>query len=274
MTSVMTPRSKLFVRQISMVLLGTAPVMVAASAPCLYRGLDADTRVINRSGEISAPYPVSLTSNDCSRLRVANGTVVVYEVSPEGVQLTAKPVSSGPLLPAMEGSSAARTDTVGIFKQIVVVLEGVSRTKTGSSRSAEGDYLAASLPIGRLAQPASDLSLQLGPVADTNLGSFELFVGGKSAQRQNGPSQLIKLPQHLLKAGTQLRWKLEYSGSKYEGGFTVEPANTLAELKQRVSRENPDDSDEIAKKLRLAFAMSAEGYSWDARELIRSALVP
>ena len=268
----MAPRFILFVRQMSLILLGVLPMVDAAARPCLYRGLDQDARVINRSGEITNPYPVSLTSNDCSRLRVANGTVVVYGIGPEGAQLVAKQVSRGSLLPVADGESPASTSTAGIFNQIVVVLEGVNRTKTGSSRSAEGDYLAASLPTGRLEEPAGDLTLQLGPIADTNLGSFELFVGGKLAQRQSGPSQLIKFPQHLLKAGMQLRWKLEYSGSKYEGGFTVDPPNALDELKRHVFREIPDEADEIATKLRVASAMSAKGYTWNARELIRSAL--
>ncbi|RFO97882.1 hypothetical protein DIC66_03915 [Rhodoferax lacus] len=256
------------------VLLSTLQLAAAAATPCLYRGLDADARVINRSGEISAPFPASLSSNDCSRLRVANGVVVVYGVGADGAQLTSRQVSRGPLLPASDGSSPATADTAGILKQIVVVLEGVSRTKTGSSRSAEGDYLAASLPSGRLAQPVADLSLQLGPSPDANLGSFEVLVGGKSVQRQNGPAQWIKFPLSVLKPGANVRWKLEYSGTKYEGTFAVEPAGTMEALKQRLQNDSQGDTDEIVTQLRVASGLSAEGYAWDARELIRTALVP
>lgn len=256
------------------VLLGGAHLFAQAGAPCLYRGMDADARVINRSGEISTPFPVSLSSNDCTRLRVANGVIVVYGINPEGAQLTSKQVISGPLLPSSDSSGASAAATMGILKQIIVVLEGVNRTKTGSSRSAEGDYLAASLPNGRLAQPAGDLVLQLGPTADANLGAFELFAGGKSVLRQSGPSQWIKVPLTFLKPGAQVRWKLEYSGVKYEGSFAVESPSTLAELKQRLMVENASEADEIVAKLRVASALSAEGYAWDARELIRTALAP
>ena len=147
-------------------------------------------------------------------------------------------------------------------------------TQTGSSRGAEGDYLAASLPIGRLAQPVADLSLQLGPTPDANLGSFELLVGGKSMQRQNGPAQWIKFPLALLKPGANVLWKLEYSGTKYEGAFVVERASTMEALKQHLQNDTQGDTDEIVTKLRVASGLSAEGYAWDARELIRTALVP
>jgi sirohydrochlorin ferrochelatase len=99
-------------------------------------------------------------------------------------------------------------------------------------------------------------------------------VGGKSVLRQSGPAQFIRLPQALLKVGSQARWKLEYSGVKYDGTFTVEAPDSLRALTQRLQRENQGDPDEIVTKLRVASALSAEGYAWDARELIRTALTP
>jgi hypothetical protein len=245
-----------------------------AAASCMFRGADADARVINRSGEISTPYPMALSSNDCSRLRVANGTVTVYGTGSEGAQVSSRQVSRGPLLPASDAPAAAGTDTGAILKQIVVVLEGVSRTKTGSSRGAEGDYLVASLPTGKLAEPSTDLVLTLGPAPDANLASFELLVGGKPVYRQNGAAQTIKLPQAFLKAGTPVRWKLDYAGAKYEGQFTVEPAATLAALKQSLQKETPAGGDALVTKLSLAADLGQAGYAWDARELIRAALTP
>ncbi len=256
----------------TLLLLGTLPMGAMAAAPCMYRGADADTRVINRSGEISTPFPMSLSSPDCSRLRVANGAVTVYGVGADGGKLAARQVSRGPLLPASD--AVAGTDTGAILKQIVVVLEGVSRTKTGSSRGAEGDYLVASLPTGKLAEPSSDLVLALGPVPDANLASFELLQGGKSVYRQNGPAQTIKLPQAVLKAGAQLRWKLDYAGSKFEGAFAVEPTSTLAALKQSLQKDTPADGDALVTQLSLAAELGNAGFAWDARELIRAALTP
>lgn len=256
----------------TLLLLGTLPMGAMAAAPCMYRGADADTRVINRSGEISTPFPMSLSSPDCSRLRVANGAVMVYGVGADGGKLAARQVSRGPLLPASD--AVAGTDTGAILNQIVVVLEGVSRTKTGSSRGAEGDYLVASLPTGKLAEPSTDLTLALGPVPDANLASFELLQGGKSVYRQNGPAQTLKLPQAVLKAGAQLRWKLDYAGSKFEGGFAVEPTSTLAALKQSLQKDTPAEGDALVTQLSLAAELGNAGFAWDARELIRAALTP
>ena len=67
-------------------------------------------------------------------------------------------------------------------------------------------------------------------------------------------------------------WKLNYSGSKYEGSFRVEPASTLEALRQTMLKEAQGDPDEFVVKLRVASGLSKEGYFWDARELIRVAL--
>jgi hypothetical protein len=247
--------------------------LAAAATPCMYRGLDADARVINRSGEISTPFPVSMSSNDCRRLRVASGTVAVYVATAQGALGTPLQVSRGPLVPSTDAGPVGASD-IGILKQIVVVLEGVNRTKNGSSRGAEGDYLVASLPVGHLAEPAADLALELGPVPDLNFASFELLVGGKTVHRQSGPTQWIKLPLAILKPGASVRWKLDYSGSKYEGAFVVEPAATLDALKQSLAKDAPADADELVGKLRIAAGLNLQGYAWDARALIRSVLSP
>lgn len=255
-------------------LMGAMPLPALADAPCLYRGADEDTRVINRSGEITTPFPMVLSNNDCSRLRVATGTATVYVIRPDGTQMTKAQVSKGPLLLAPSGVPQAGTDTLGILKQIVVVLEGVNRTKTGSSRSTEGDYLIASLPKGKLAAPANDLVLVLGPVPDQGLGRFELYVNGKLAHRQSGPAATIQMPKSALKAGSSVRWKLEYAGGGYEGAFTVEAADAVTKLLQSQPRDERTGQDPLMERLDPAFALISAGYAWDARELIRQALTP
>jgi hypothetical protein len=156
--------------------------------------------------------------------------------------------------------------------QIKAVLEGINRTKSGSSRGAEGDYLVSILPTGLLAQPKADLVIELGPVPDKNLGSFALLSKGKVVHRQSGPLQAIKLPAEFMVPGAQLAWKLDYSGSKHEGSFRVEPASTLVTLQQTLLKDAQGDPDEFVVKLRIASGLSKEGYFWDARELIRVAL--
>lgn len=242
------------------------------ATPCLYRGSDADARVINRSGEISTPFPASLSAQDCNRLRVASGTVAVYSVGPDSV-LAARQVSRGPLVLPLAGSvDSAAADSASVLTQIRIVLEGVNRTKNGSSRGAEGDNLVASFPTGRLAQPASDLLVMLGPVPDRNLETFELLVNGKTVGRQSGPLQVIKFPAAFLAAGSRLTWKLGYSGSIYQGSFSVETAETFQAMQQSLLKNAQGNPDELIVKLRVASGLNLEGYSWDARELIRSVL--
>jgi len=130
---------------------------------------------------------------------------------------------------------------------------------------------AAPAPV-LLAQPKADLVIELGPTPDMNLASFELLSKGQVVHRHTGPSQVIKLPAALLVAGAHLSWKLNYSGSKYEGSFRVEPASTLVALQQTMLKEAQGDPDEFVVKLRVASGLSKEGYFWDARELIRVAL--
>jgi hypothetical protein len=248
----------------------------AWATPCAYRGLDADARVMNRSGEISTPFPIALSAHDCRRLRVATGTVDVFVAGPQNA-IAKREVSRGSLVLPSEGASASdNAGAANILKQMVVVLEGVHRIKNGSSRGAEGDYLVANLPVGRLAQPVADLTIALGPTPDANFGSFELFSNGRLVHRQSGPTQIITLPVALLKPGANLQWKLVYSGSKFEGALLVEPAAMLAELQQSLLQEGSGspESDALVDKLRVASRLSEQGYFWDARALIRAALVP
>jgi hypothetical protein len=258
------------------VLLGL-PGMVLASA-CLYRGTDATARVMSRSSEITTPFPEALASQDCGRLRVASGSVSVYVLSADRSAISRREVSvgSGSLVPATSAAPADSGGTAqrGLLQQIMVVLEGGQRSRTGSSRSAEGDYVIAALPIGRLAQPTADLIVNLGPVPDANLGQFDVRVDGKQVHRQVGPQLALRLPFSSLKAGARVQWTLAYSGRRHEGEFSVEPAAALAALQQSLVTGSALDVDTDVAKLRLASGLMEAGFAWDARELIRAALSP
>ena len=111
----------------------TAPRTGQAQA-CLYRGDSADTRVANRSGEITTPFPEGLSALDCRRLRVVTGAVTVYTLRQDRHAIAPRRVEAGagPLLPsAGSGDTDAPPE---LLKQIMVVLEGGQRLKTGSSR--------------------------------------------------------------------------------------------------------------------------------------------
>lgn len=240
------------------------------ATPCLYLGTDADTRVINRSGEITTPYPTALAANDCARLRVATGNVKVYMVKDGVGGLNGVHVSRGQLV--HEGTVPVGADMGGILKQIVLVLEGVNRTRTGSSRSAEVEYLISSLPNGKVSEPANDLVLELSPAADQSLEAFELFVDGKSVFRQTGPAKTLRLPHSAMKPGSTVRWKLDYSGRRHGGQFTVEAQSRIQGFLDSAQATKDVGKDSIAQALRVATVLVQEGYEWDAREMIRRAL--
>lgn len=242
------------------------------ATPCLYLGANADTRVINRSGEISTPFPTALSAHDCRRLRVVTESVRVYVVEKEGAAPTVTQVAKGQLVPAADLEAPIGSDTLGILRQIGVVLEGINRTRTGSSRGGEEEYVVASLPSGKLLESSIDLVLELGPTPDRNLTSFELLQGAKILYRQVGPAQALRIPASALRSGNQMRWRLEYAGKKYDGQFTVEPVSRMTAIKQSLLADVIKPSDPIAEALRLASALALEGYGWDSRELIRTAL--
>jgi hypothetical protein len=255
------------------VCVGSTTPLGGAATPCIYQGLDADTRVINRSGEITSPFPDSLSAHDCQRLKVATGTVRVYAENADGKVLPARQVNNGPLVALATDAAAFNPQVLGILQQFIVVLEATNRAKNGSSRGTEGDSLVNALPAGRLAQPLSDLIITLGPIADINLVFFELSNNGKVVHRQSGASRFIKLPAAQLKAGAKISWRLEYTGSKYAGTFTVEPTSDLDSLQQALIKETEGEADAFLVKLRVAAGLNKERYLWDARELIRSALI-
>jgi hypothetical protein len=265
----------LFARTATACLLLSLPAWAAATA-CLYRGNDASARVIKRSGEISTPFPDAQSAPDCRRLRVASGSVTVYALSADRSAVSSRQVGvdGGSLMPPSESTGMGSDAPSGLMRQISVVLEGMQRVKTGSSRGGEGEFLLAALPSGRLAEPGADLRIILGPVPDANLGSFELLVDGKLVYSQQGAAPDIKLPAAHLKAGTHALWRLSYAGQQHEGRFAVEPPATFASLQDHLAQQVVTEQDPVVARLRMAAGLAQQGYEWDARELIRVSLKP
>lgn len=252
------------------------PALAQASA-CLYRGTDATARVVQRSGEIITPFPEAKSAQDCSRLRVASGTVSVYVLSADRAAIATRQVTEdgGPLVQTSTANKdAGNGESFSLVKQILVVLEGGQRIKNGSSRGAEGDYVVAALPSGKLGQPTVDLVIPLGPSPDVNLGGFELLVDGRLAHRQTGASSSLTLPAMTLRPGAKVLWKLNYSGERLEGSFEVVSAARVAALKSTLARESEIGTDPKVAELRIASGLLLEGFGWDARELIRAAVAP
>ena len=250
---------------------------VGFAAACLYRGTDATARVVNRSGEVFAPFPEAKSAQDCSRLKVASGTVSVYLINADRSAITQRQVGSedGPLVPKAKGEQAAGgEDNPSLFTQVLVVLEGEQRLKAGSSRSTGADYVPAALPTGKIAQPDADLLIALGPVPDINLEKFECAVDGNAVHIQKGPAAALRIPSKRLKPGAKASWTLAYAGERYEGHFEVVTAASLAALSNTLSLESGSDADSTLSQLRIASGLVTAGFGWDARALIRAATHP
>ncbi|MCV2353685.1 hypothetical protein LNV09_05855 [Paucibacter sp. B2R-40] len=249
------------------------PALASASA-CLYKGADATARVINRSGEITTPFPEPLSSPDCRRLRVATGEVAVYALAGTQTSPEMRRVSSGALI---VGAGNAPTEAGGVpqlMQQIKSVLDGGQRLRSGSSRGANEDYILTAIPSGRLAEPQADLLVPLGQAADADLASFELSLNGKVVHRQQGPAQELRLPAAQLKRGNTLQWALNYAGQRHQGQIVVEDPALLAQRKQDLLQLSQGEPDPLLRQLRLAAALVDEGQVWAAREIIRASLTP
>jgi len=257
-------------------LLLLAAWMHAQAAACLYRGTDDTARVIG-GGVVTTPFPQALSAPECARLRVASGTVDVVVLSADRAAIASRRVSAGggALVPASGADKGGTSgESPGLLKQILVVLEGDQKKVTGSSRDAGDDFLRNALPVDKLAQPTADLVIVLGPAPDANLHSFELLVGGKPVLRVSGPARSVTLPAAALKAGVHASWRLAYGDGHDEGSFDVVPSERLAELEATLATESDAGGDAKVAKLRIASGLVAQGYNWDARELIRTAVNP
>ncbi|WP_310385668.1 hypothetical protein [Roseateles sp.] len=258
-------------------LLLSLPGLAAASA-CLYKGADASARVINRSGEITTPFPEPLSAPDCRRLRVATGEVAVYAVAASHASTQAAPemrrVNSGALIVGAGNAPADAGGMTQLMQQIKSVLDGGQRLRSGSSRGANEDYILTAIPSGRLAEPQADLVVPLGQTADADLASFELSLKGKLVHRQPGPAQELRLPAAHLQRGNMLQWTLNYAGQRHQGQIVVEDPALLTQRKQELLQLSQLEPDPLLRQLRLAAALVDEGQVWAAREIIRISLAP
>lgn len=263
----------MFYRFLSLGLCVVAAPLAAHAQACIYRGDSADTRVADRSGEISTPFPDSLSAGDCRRLRVVTGAVTVYTLAQDRRAMARRvvEVGGGPLV-AGRGSSDADDASPGMLQQIRVVLEGGQRLKTGSSRGSGEDYLQAALPSGLLAQPADDLVIVLGQQPDAQLTSLDLTVNGKTVLRQKGAASELRLPAWLLPAGSKVSWTLVYGGQARQGNFQVVPAEQLSTLVARLDQDSTVE-DPTLRQLGTAAALVQAGFVWDARDCLRLALL-
>jgi hypothetical protein len=239
---------------------------------CLYRGDSADTRVANRSGEITTPFPDTLSATDCRRLRVSTGAVTVYTLSKDRQAMAPRRVEPGGGSLVTGPAEDTANAPANMLQQIMVVLEGGQRLKTGSSRGAGEDYLQAALPTGFVARPPQDLVIVLGRQPDAALSSLEMTVDGKVVFQHQGPASELRLPAQPLSAGSLARWKLVYGAQSREGQFQVVPVEQLRALQAQLEGDTQGD-DPTLRQLRIAAGLVQAGFAWDARDWLRPALL-
>lgn len=246
-----------------------AASQTAQAAACLYRGTDASARVVNASGVMFTPFPGSLSDRACERLRVVSGEVTVYALSSARGELRSTRLTRGPLVSGAAGGSDP--EVTGFFAVIQAVLEGGQRMVKGSSRTDQ-DYIQAAMPSGRLAEPSADLRIPLSPAVDPNLKAVELSVGGKVIYRQTTPAAEIVLPAAQLTKGRTVAWRVLYGPSTLSGQVEVVERARLTALRDSVMERSAGERDPLLSQLRVAAALTAEGFSWDAQQVLGAAL--
>ncbi|MDM0036711.1 hypothetical protein QTI33_31570 [Variovorax sp. J22P271] len=244
----------------------------AHARQCLYRGDDDTARVIDRSGLMFKPFPQALTSHACERLRVVSGNVDVYPMDAPADRLQASRVTRGPLVAAAatdEGRAGSGTHILAIVR---TVLEGNERMVSGSSRSADADYLREAMPTGRMAEPTAGLRIPLAAAADPNLKLVEVSSGGKVIYRQALPARDVVLPAGLFTRGARLQWRVLHGTETLTGEVQVVDGETLSAARTAAEQHVGAEPDALARTLRVATLLADDGYAWEARKITEAAL--
>lgn len=238
---------------------------LVSAQSCLFQGLNSEARVISRSGIVYTPFPKTLHSDECHKLRVASGQVHVFSLITESDSVNVTKtvaLTNSPLLTEKQLSPTSAQGQI-LLDMASSALQGGQRLRTGSSRGA-GDDMNHLLPRGILAQPAEDLIVEMNE-NDAKASSFEWRLNGKMISKSAIQGQQIRLAAQRLTPGSKVNWKLTHQGVAYEGHFNIESANQLATLKQALISQNADEPDPQLAALRTAFAMMEKGYVWDAK---------
>jgi hypothetical protein len=253
-----------FLYPVGIALLFFASTSVSAQS-CLFQGLNSEARVINRSGIVYTPFPNTLQSDECHKLRVASGQVQVFTLVHEkdSVNVTKTvALANAPLLTDKQFQQSSSQEKI-LLDLASSALQGGQRLRTGSSRGA-GDDMNHLLPRGILAQPTEDLIVEMNE-NDANVSMIEWHLNGNLVSRSAVQRQQIRLPFQRLTPGSTVDWKLTHQNVVYQGHFKIEPADQMTALMQSLIAQNAHESDQKLATLRIAFALIEKGYIWDAK---------
>lgn len=246
----------------------------ALAQSCLYQGVQADARVISRSGVMYTPFPNALQSDECDKLRVATGQVQVFTLLQDSGGTSVRKTIVAPNTSLLSEKQFTPTDSKErtLLGQIGAILQGGQRLRTGSSRSTN-DAMAWFLPSGSVAQPLEDLVFDMNE-NDASVSTFEWRLNGKLISRSPVQRQQIRLPVQQLAPGSVVAWKLTHQNVTYEGTFTVVPADRIDSFRQALLDQQASETDQKLAALRVATSMMEKGYVWDAKKWLATTWAP
>lgn len=238
----------------------------AIGAPCFFQGADASARVVSRAGETFSPYPEVLSATDCTKLRVMAGTVWVYQTDAKSGKIEKTQVTTGSLVRSSSPNAEA-SGIDGVVRELKLVAEGLQRTKVGSSRSAENEYLLGILPTGKVVVTPSDLVIAVGSGGSALSSLVITSTKGYKARFSKIPQE-IRIPRAALVAGARFTWRVDYQGATVERSFDVVGSDTADEELQAIERALPAEADPLLSALRKSQLLVEQGYRLEARKTL------
>lgn len=239
----------------------------AAAVECVYKGASAETRVVSETGTMIEPKGW-VSDGQCERLRVAVGPVQVVYRGGDG-RVVRRDVTQGRLIARGEGAADS------FLAEMRLMLAGDERARAGRSRSSAAafDSVEAALPKGLVVLPAGPLELPLPFAADERGAGFRLSRGGATVYESKLAEPRLQIPVAVLRVGERYDWTIKTGTDNATGSFSVVDAATyrsaLGAIEQADST-NPPGS--IERKLATASSLLKQGYSVEARKLLREVL--
>lgn len=239
----------------------------ATAVECVYRGVDADARVVRDSGEMFTPS-AWITDTKCERLTVVSGSVQIVNRNADG-RIVKRTADAGRLATGSAGGGDF------LFHAIGVMLAGDERVRAGRSRGF-GDALESiqnALPSGLVAMPDGPLVMDVPITPDEVGATFALSRDGAVIFQTKLLKPTLAIPAGKLAPDGHYQWVIKAGPETASGQFTVVSAATYAAARAEIDGLNKTAHPASAEQtFKTASALLVAGYAMEARKVIRQAL--
>jgi hypothetical protein len=254
-------------RLILCVLPGLLSCGAVVAAECVYRGVDADARVVRDSGEMFTPT-AWISDTKCERLSVVSGSVQIVNRNAEG-RIVKRTADAGRLATGSAGGGDF------LFHAIGVMLAGDERVRAGRSRGfgASLESIQNALPSGLVAMPDGPLVMDVPITPDEAGASFALSRDGVVILQTKLVKPTLVIPAGKLAPDGRYQWVMKAGPETASGQFTVVSAAAYATARAEIDALNKTDHPASAEQaFKTASALLVAGYAMEARKVIRAAL--